>query len=131
MQTPPVLIVEDDEDIRESLQDFLQDHGYPTIGAVNGRDGLKRLAASDLRPCAIILDLMMPVMDGRAFREEQLRSPALAEIPTILISAHNDVAGPWADAGITHRLPKPLNLSTLLQILRQLSAPAQESRAPG
>ena len=130
METPPVLIVEDDEDIRESLQDFLQDHGYQTLGAVNGRDALKRLAASDLRPCAIILDLMMPVMDGRAFREEQLRSPALAEIPVILTSAHSDVAGPWVDAGIAHRLPKPLNLSALLQILRQLLAPAQARRAP-
>src|ERR1022692_5028349 len=107
MQTPPVLIVEDDEDIRESLQDFLQDHNYQTIGAVNGRDALKRLAASDLRPCAIILDLMMPVMDGRAFREEQLRSPALAEIPTILILAPNDVAGPWGGAGRPPPPPQP------------------------
>jgi CheY-like chemotaxis protein len=123
MGTPRVLVVEDDEDIRDSLMDFLQDHGYQTVGAVNGRDALDQLRAPDLRPAAIILDLMMPVMDGKAFREEQLRIPALSRIPVILISAHRNVSESGAEFDLAHRLQKPLDLPALLQVLQRICAP--------
>src|SRR5881392_3915466 len=88
----PVLVVEDDEDIRDSLVEFLGDEGYEARGAGNGREALSLLAAIAPPPCLIILDLMMPVMDGRTFREEQLRRPDVADIPVIVISAYRDLA---------------------------------------
>jgi CheY-like chemotaxis protein len=120
MGTCGVLIVEDDEDIRDSLMDFLQDHGYQTTGAANGQEALSKLGTADFRPCAIILDLMMPVMDGRTFREEQLRIPALAAIPVIVVSAHRAGAESGGAPDVNARLPKPLDLPALLGILREL-----------
>lgn len=119
MSTRQVLVVEDDEDIRESLLEFLEDHGYEAVGAVHGRDALDKLAAPDLTPCVIILDLMMPVMDGRAFREEQLERPELSEIPVVVISAYKDVRANTKDLNVASALPKPLNLATLLEVVEQ------------
>jgi CheY-like chemotaxis protein len=126
---PLVLIVEDDEDIRDSLADFLVDHGYRTAGAVNGRDALDRLGAAAALPCAIILDLMMPIMDGRTFREMQLQTPALAKIPVILVTAHHETSQSWIDPTLADRLPKPLNLMALLETLQRICSGA--ARSPG
>ena len=120
MNPPLVLIVEDDEDIRESLADFLADHGYRTAGAVNGPDALDQLGSAAAHPCAIILDLMMPVMDGRAFREAQLQTPSLARIPVILVTAHHETSQSWIDPTLADRLPKPLDLTVLLERLRRI-----------
>ena len=87
-----VLVVEDDDGIRESLVELLSDHGYEAVGAAHGRDALAKLGALDPRPSVIVLDLMMPIMDGRSFREEQLRHPTLRSIPVIVISAYKDVS---------------------------------------
>jgi DNA-binding response OmpR family regulator len=115
----PVLVVEDDGDIRESLMDFLQDHGYPSIGAADGREALDTLLALERPPCVIILDLMMPGMDGRAFREQQLRHPALLDIPVVVVSAYKDVAECVKGLEVATYLPKPLNLDALLQLVRE------------
>jgi len=114
MQTHQVLIVDDDEDIRESLVDFLEDHGYEAVGAVHGRDALDKLLSHALEPCVIILDLMMPVMDGKEFREEQLGDPGISNIPVVVISAYKDVAENAKSLNVTSHLAKPLDLSTLL-----------------
>jgi len=119
MPNHTVLVVDDDEDIRESLMDFLEDNGYQPVGARSGHEALEKLRASDLRPCIIILDLMMPVMDGRAFREEQLRNPALAAIPVIIISALRDSAETAENLKVPSHLPKPLNLPALLKVVRE------------
>jgi DNA-binding response OmpR family regulator len=123
MGTHQVLVIDDDVDIRDSLVDFLQDHGYAPVGAVHGRDALDKLNAPNLRPCAIILDLMMPVMDGKMFRQEQLRIPDLSRIPVIVISAQKNVAEAIEDLDIARSLPKPLNLSALLKVLREYCLP--------
>src|SRR4029078_9678313 len=67
----PVLVVEDHDDTRQMVQDFLDSHGFHTVGAPNGAGGLTIL--KDHRPCLILLDLTMPIMDGWRFREEQSR----------------------------------------------------------
>jgi CheY-like chemotaxis protein len=119
--TPPhrVLVVEDDELIRDSLVEFLDDQGYQAMGAVDGVDALAKLRAGDPLPCVIVLDLMMPNMDGRSFRQEQLRDPALAGIPIIVLSAYRDVAKNAADMAVEHYLAKPLKLPALLELVQK------------
>src|SRR4051812_46327475 len=67
-----ILIVEDDVDIRDSLRQLLEDEGFSVLTAGNGREGLERLKSMS-QPCLILLDLLMPVMDGREFLDEFLR----------------------------------------------------------
>lgn len=123
MNVHQVLVVEDDADIRDGLLDYLEDHGYQPVGAVHGRDALDRLDSADLRPCVIILDLMMPIMDGVAFREEQLRNPEISQIPVIIISAHADVAQRASDLKVVGQMAKPLSLPGLLEIVRRHCLP--------
>jgi CheY-like chemotaxis protein len=113
-----VMVVEDDGLIRESIVEALQDHGYVVTSVGNGRDALDALAASP-PPDVILLDLMMPVMDGRSFRDEQLRDPALAAIPVVVLSAASDVARAAADMGVAGVLRKPVTLRVLLEELRR------------
>jgi CheY-like chemotaxis protein len=119
MRVHNVLIVEDDQDIRDSLMDFLEDHGYQTVAAADGREALQKLAALQSQPCMIILDLMMPRMDGRTFREEQLRHPAYSRIPVVVISAYQDVALTVQGLNVAGCLPKPVNLKALLQVVQE------------
>jgi DNA-binding response OmpR family regulator len=116
-----VLVVEDDPEIRDSLVEALADSGYETFGAINGQDALRKLKEMDPLPALIVLDLMMPVMDGRSFREEQLKEPRLARIPVIVISAYRDVADNIRELNAAGYLKKPLRVSQLLdQIERTL-----------
>src|SRR5947207_15447872 len=81
-----ILIVEDDFDIREALTQILEDEGFQVRCASNGREALE-VATSGPAPRLILLDLMMPVMNGWQFRAEQLKDPRLAEVPVLVISA--------------------------------------------
>ena len=86
MTAPTVFIVEDDPDTREMLGKFLELEGFHVETAANGRQALDRLS-SGLKASVIVLDLMMPIMDGWQFRREQVRNAALASIPVIVVSA--------------------------------------------
>jgi CheY-like chemotaxis protein len=119
MASHRIFVVDDEEMIRDSIVEFLDDHGYEAVGAVDGRDALDKLAASESRPCLILLDLMMPVMDGRSFREEQLLTPNLAAIPVVVFSAYQDVAKTAGELNAAGHLAKPLNLVTLLQTVQR------------
>jgi CheY-like chemotaxis protein len=120
-----VLVVEDDPEIRESLMEALVDSGYDAVGAANGVDALRKLQAMDPPPAVIILDLMMPIMDGRTFREEQLRNPPLSEIPVIVISAYRDVAYNVRDLNAAGYLKKPLKVKQLIDLIeRNLPSPS-------
>jgi CheY-like chemotaxis protein len=112
-----VLVVEDDPTIREVLVEVLGEHGYDAVGAANGREALDALAASPDRPCVILLDLMMPIMDGRSFREEQLQSPDLSTIPVIVISAHLDQTV-TSELNAAAYLRKPVRLHDVLQSVK-------------
>lgn len=114
-----VLIVDDDEDIRESLIGFLESEGYRPIAASDGQQALELLSRLESPPRLIVLDLMMPVMDGRGFREEQLRRPALAGIPVILISAFApDPAEAARQLKIDHYMAKPVDPVSFLQLIQ-------------
>lgn len=118
-----ILVVEDNEEIRESLVEFLQDHGCDAVGARNGRDALDQLTCADARPCLIVLDLMMPIMDGREFRELQLQNPELSTIPVVVISAYRDGEERSKDLNVAAHLRKPLDLTELMQALQQHCLP--------
>ena len=111
----PVLLVEDDDDIREAVQDALERKGYPLLTAGDGRQALERLRNCVEKPAVILLDLTMPVMSGWELMAELGKEPALAEIPVVVLSAvanldKQPLAGRWA--GI---LRKPVSLSVLLE----------------
>ena len=118
-----VLVVVDDVDIRSALIDVLMDNGFEASGAINGRDALDKLqAAGEKKPCLIVLDLMMPVMDGIAFRAEQLNTPELATIPVVVVSAYREIAD-QAILKITDFLRKPLNIDDLIAAVRRYCDP--------
>lgn len=81
-----VLIVDDDEDLASAVCDALEEEGYSVARARNGQEALEQLRA-DGGACLILLDLMMPVMNGWEFRSAQLRDAALATIPVVLFTA--------------------------------------------
>jgi CheY-like chemotaxis protein len=106
--TKTVLVIDDDQQIRESLEDVLRDEGYTVFGASNGREALALLARLE-RPCAIVLDLIMPVMNGREFYEAMCRDERFAAIP-VVVSTSDPSRSP---AGLI-TLKKPLDISRLL-----------------
>ena len=105
--------------IRDSIVEFLSEQGYDAVGAADGREALDKLDHSEPRPCLILLDLMMPVMDGRSFRERQLQIPELAQIPVVLFSAYQDVAKTAIALNAVGHLAKPLKLPDLLRTVRR------------
>ena len=119
-QSAPVLVVEDDLDIRETLADALADSGFRVAQASNGRDALALLREARPLPCIILLDLMMPVMDGREFRAQQLRDPELAKIPVIVLSAYRDVEANVSGMNVSGFLRKPPDLDELLRTISDL-----------
>ena len=112
-----VLVVDDDSDIREVILESLSDHGYRVEGAANGREALDMLANANDVPCLILLDLMMPVMDGAAFRDEQLKQANLAAIPVVVITAYRDQRAEVKAMGAAGLLHKPMDLSDLLKVV--------------
>jgi CheY-like chemotaxis protein len=106
-----VFVVEDDVDTRDMLGRFLELEGYNVEIASNGKQALERLNAG-VHPCVILLDLMMPVMDGWQFRRQQIQDAAIADIPVIVVSAagRERLAEVDADA----YLSKPVDLEQLL-----------------
>ncbi|MDC3954830.1 response regulator [Polyangium jinanense] len=113
MSTSNVLVVDDDPDILETTRFVLESAGYQVSTAANGNEALSRLHC-EAAPCVILLDLMMPVMDGWAFRAEQVRDPGLAGIPVIIVTGAGRGARSAESLGAACLLEKPVDLSTLL-----------------
>lgn len=111
MTAPTVFVVEDDADTREMFCRFLEMEGYRVESAPDGKQALEQLSAG-ASPCVILLDLMMPVMDGWQFRREQVQRAALSAIPVIVVSAagRDRIAQIDADAVLS----KPVDLDELL-----------------
>jgi CheY-like chemotaxis protein len=109
----PVLIVEDDALTRRALAVTLQGKGYGVLTAAHGRAALEQLRAGP-RPCVILLDLAMPVMDGYQFRAEQRRDPALADIPVIIITGMPDAPAAARALLAADHFDKPVDPDALL-----------------
>ena len=108
---PCVLIVEDDGDVREFMELLLQTSGYETMTASNGREALDRM--HEKRPCLVLLDLMMPVMNGYQFREQQLADDDLADVPVVCVTAMFNPSE-VVDRLHVKCLAKPIEFDTLL-----------------
>jgi len=109
----PVLVVEDDEDVRDAVAASLRDEGYVVAEAENGRLALEWLQ-SNADPCLVLLDLWMPVMTGMELREVMAQDPRLAAVPLVVVSAAGD-ARAWAQQmGAIGFLRKPLDLHDLI-----------------
>ncbi len=114
-----ILIVEDDDDIREALTQILELEGYVVRQAANGREALD-ITSQQATPSLILLDLMMPVMDGWQFRAEQMKDAALSKVPVVVISADASVHEKVASFGAASVLPKPISLDRLLRAVGTL-----------
>jgi two-component system chemotaxis response regulator CheY len=118
MSAYTVLIVEDDIGIRESLQEALQMDGYSVIAAVHGEDALKYLNTGRVRPSLILLDLMMPVMNGWEFLKTVKANARFSNIPVIVLSAAAKDTGS-EDLHAVAFLKKPVDLDTLINLVER------------
>ena len=113
-----ILIVDDDADIRRLLTTFLTFKGYSTLSAANGQEALTHLQQPQVFPQLILLDQMMPVMDGVAFQHAQRQDPQLATIPVVVMSAVENLQAqtrPLAEG----YLPKPIDFEALLNLVEE------------
>jgi CheY-like chemotaxis protein len=120
MDTRPVLVVDDDPDIRETLRFILEDAGYRVYLAENGKEALALLAGAEPPPGLILLDLMMPIMNG----DEMLRAlkavHALATIPVTIVTA----SGTPIPREASGMLKKPVDLDALMHVVAKNCGPA-------
>ena len=116
---PLILVVEDHDSARTALTKMLSATGYDVAEAQNGSEALAQLATGP-RPDLILLDLMMPVMDGWEFRNEQLRDGMMAAIPVVLFSASGNVRDKAAELKLAAYLEKPIDLHTLLTMIESI-----------
>ncbi len=113
-----LMLVEDDDLIREVFTALLEGQGYAVRGAGDGQDALDQLRAGPVPDC-ILLDLRMPRMDGRQFRARQRAHPRWASIPVLVLSSEPKVAEEAASLGVAGFLQKPVEPEALLRVLRQ------------
>jgi CheY-like chemotaxis protein len=109
-----ILFVEDDTDIRDTLTEILQEEGYAVEAAGHGQEALDKLKGRPL-PALILLDLMMPVMNGWQFRAAQLADPQLASIPVVVVSASSNIEQSAAALEAAAFVRKPVVLDQLLR----------------
>lgn len=111
-----ILVVEDDRDLREILGEALQLEGFEVVCVENGQAALRYLEGAG-RPCVILLDLMMPVMDGWTFREEISKDQSLADIPVVVMTAAGSARARTIDSNAT--LYKPLDMTVVVDVLQE------------
>jgi CheY-like chemotaxis protein len=110
-----IVLVEDDDGIRETMASLLEDEGFRVVQAANGEEGLAGLR-STADACLVLLDLWMPVMNGWQMLEAMRDDPALQRVPVLVISAAGDLTPP---EGASAFLRKPIRLETLLANVEQ------------
>jgi CheY-like chemotaxis protein len=115
-QDHTILVVDDDADIREVLSEVLVENGYRALTAANGVEAL-HLLRNGSRPCMVLLDLMMPVMDGYIFLEQCKREPSLCGIPIAVITAGRQIE--WDRLEGAEVVAKPIRLPHLMSIIHK------------
>jgi CheY-like chemotaxis protein len=117
-----ILVVDDDPDVRDAITSVLGDEGYQVTSAGSGREALEQLRRQT-RPSLILLDMVMPDMDGWRFRMELKKLPELAGIPVVILSAHGNVRDAALALGASDYLRKPLQVDSLLEIAERYCRP--------
>lgn len=118
----PILIVDDEFGIVDTIQDLLQDEGYRTQTAHNGRQAMDQLTLE--RPRMVLLDDMMPVMDGTTLVLAMRQIPDLKDVPVVMMSANRQK--PWHRQHCTAFLAKPFNLTELLAVIHRVTGPPSD-----
>jgi CheY-like chemotaxis protein len=113
----PVLVVEDNDDVRGAVMALIETDGFATVGATNGQEALERLRCGGELPCLIVLDLMMPVMDGATFRRLQLEDATLAQLPVVVVTAYGRAFSSELLGGV-ELIGKPVDVDHLLDVVR-------------
>jgi CheY-like chemotaxis protein len=116
MEKPTILIVDDNCDLRETLAELLGEEGYDTACCEDGETALAYLRSAARQPVLIVLDLMMPVMNGWQFRDQQLEDASLRSIPVVGMTANRGTQ-PLRD--VPTILLKPFGIGELLQVIEQ------------
>lgn len=117
-----ILIVEDDKEIRETITEVLEIEGYKVYAAGNGQEGIDILRNCETPPGLIILDLMMPVMDGYGFRDMQNRDEMMAAVPTVLLSADSNLVDKARQLGVKNFIKKPVEIAELTSMANRFCA---------
>jgi CheY-like chemotaxis protein len=121
-----VLVVEDDDEIRETLVELLQAEGYAVQTAKNGREALEYVRRAERNPCCVLLDLMMPFMNGWEFLEILREEDRIVSLPVVVMTGARDSPDP---PGAVRYLKKPVALEALLSIIESLCCSgSRESR---
>lgn len=115
-----VLVVEDNDDLRTLLREVLQDAGFEVVAVRNGAEALE--LGGGWQPAAIVLDLMMPVMDGATFLRERQRVPWLASVPALVLTAHPYHFRVLDGLSPTAVLRKPYDVDELIAAVQALCA---------
>jgi CheY-like chemotaxis protein len=118
-QCKNILVIDDDQAIRETIQDVLEIHGYNVITARDGKEGIKKLSSMNVAPCLILLDLMMPGMNGWGFLDYQKNNSSFSQIPVVICSAYE---GSARSIGTYPVLIKPLKLDSLVGAIKVFCA---------
>ena len=111
---PCVLIVEDDDDVREFMQLLVSSSGYDTMTARDGEEALVKMRQR--KPCLVLLDLQMPRMDGWEFRERQLKDVTLKQIPVVCVTAFFDPEQVTRKLGL-RCIPKPADFPAIMDVV--------------
>lgn len=114
-----ILLAEDDDDLREAMLETLVDAGYRVVAVHNGQEALTWLHQAEALPSLILLDLMMPVMDGWQFREAQRKDPKASSIPVVVLSA----MGTHATIEAVEYLKKPTKVAPLIAVVERFCGP--------
>lgn len=117
-ETRPILVVDDNEDVRDALALILEGEGFAVDTARDGREALDRLR-EEPQPCLVILDLHMPEFDGRAFRSAQRADHELMRIPVVLFSGEHDLAAAAQTMGIDAYFRKPFDPEAIVALVRR------------
>lgn len=120
---PSVLVVDDDEDIRDVLSVLLETEGFHVDTARDGLEALEQLKSGP-PPAVVLLDMMMPRMDGESLVREMKRDPTVAAVPIVIMSGHSAVREKAESLAADDCLVKPVEVDELLRVVRRFTAPA-------
>lgn len=125
LATKKILTVDDDEDIRSTLTEMLQEEGYETVWAKNGQVALDYLKAApdNELPDLVLLDYMMPIMNGRDFNLEKQKIERLKHIPVVMMTANGNLMNVMENVETSGYMSKPMDIETVVKMVKHFLYP--------